>query len=38
SIPKEIPKQRTTKYCPMCGEKIPLEAQFCSYCGNKILE
>ena len=35
-IPQEIPKQKTTKYCPMCGAKIPIEAQFCSYCGNKI--
>ena len=36
-IPQEIPKQRNTKYCSMCGAKIPIEAQFCSYCGNKIV-
>ena len=37
-IETTIPKERTTKYCPMCGEKIPIDAQFCSYCGNKISE
>jgi NADH:ubiquinone oxidoreductase subunit 6 (subunit J) len=36
--PKEIPKEKITKFCPMCGAKIPVEAQFCSYCGNKIQE
>ena len=37
-IETKIPKERTTIYCAMCGEKIPVDAQSCSYCGNKISE
>ena len=34
----KIPQERATKYCAMCGEKIPVNAEFCSYCGNKVSE
>jgi hypothetical protein len=37
-IEEEIPKERATKYCAMCGEKIPIDVQFCSYCGSKVSE
>jgi len=37
-IETEIPKERTTRYCAMCGEKLPINVQFCSYCGNKVIE
>lgn len=26
---------QNTKYCKECGKKIPSDAQFCAYCGEK---
>ena len=24
-------------YCSKCGKELPINANFCSYCGNKIV-
>ncbi len=29
-------KDENLKYCPNCGREIPLNSEFCQYCGSKI--
>ncbi len=33
---QEAPKQEEHKFCPQCGAKLPMQAQFCGKCGYKL--
>ncbi|MCR4739727.1 MAG: PrsW family intramembrane metalloprotease [Lachnospiraceae bacterium] len=31
-------ENKTTKYCIHCGQQIPISANFCTFCGNRVSE